>query len=360
MFKRLLPILLLASCMDSPYESHVAMATSSTEEAAKPGTEIDSKMTKNKQPLRAESLVSMFRSDDLGHSWTPIGEGLPENLMITQLDKMGNQIVLATANYGVFLSDPGNRSWQQLDTTSLPSNHITSLHVTAGVIYAGVLKNGLFASKDMGKSWASINHNLEGERVKSILRTGKELWIGTDHGIYALPDGATAWRKISDKPQMSDLLKVGNNFVAGTYDGVALSSDNGQTWRIVNHKIKPSKLSVVDGKIIAMDTDQGSAISEDMGKTWTPIQQGIVHDNHVFEVVKAGNSMMRSQPDGIYLSNDSGKNWKDIYHFSFDEPFGVMLSVGEQWNEVYSRPEAPFVEFIVVDGVVFGATVRGC
>ncbi len=340
MFYKLVPILLLfAGCYNAP---------------------MNTKPASDKKAVRPESLVSMFRSEDHGRSWTPIGEGLPENLMITQLDKMGSQLVLATANYGVFLSDPGNMSWQQLDTTSLPSNHITSLYVAEGVIYAGILKQGIFASTYQGKSWASLNHNLQYERVKSILRTGNELWIGTDRGLFGLKDGTEAWRQITNKPQTSGLLKVGNNFVAGTYEGIALSSDNGETWNVVNREIKVSKLSVVDGKIIAIDMGAGLALSEDMGKTWKPIQDGVLHDNHVSDIVKIGNNLMRSQSDGIYMSQDWGKSWKDIYHFSFSEPFGVLLSTGEQWNEVYSRPEASFVELIVVDGMVYGGTVRGC
>ncbi len=344
MFQKLLPILLLLTgCLDAPLETQIAPQTASDKKAARP-----------------ESLISMYRSDDLGHSWTPIGDGLPEDLQVAYLDTLGKQIVLATANYGVYLSDPQRISWQQLDTTSLPNLNITSLHVADGVIYAGVLKQGIFASYDLGKSWASLNHNLKDERVKSILREGNELWIGTDRGIYALQDGSEVWREISNKSQTRGLLKVGNNFVAGTYEGIALSSDNGETWNVVNRKTKPSKLKVVDGKIIAIDMGNEVALSEDMGKTWKPIQDGVVHDNHVFEIVKMENNLMRSQSDGIYMSQDWGKTWKDIYHFSASEPFGVLLTIGRQWNEVYSRPEAPFVELIVVDGVVYGGTVRGC
>lgn len=360
MFKKLLPILLLTGCLDSPYESQVAIATTTKEETIAPPTKIDSQLTTDSKAMRPESLASMFRSDDLGRTWTPVGEGLPENVMITQLEKMGNQILIGTFHHGVFLSHPGNERWQQLDTTSLPSNHITSLHVAGSVIYAGVLKHGIFASTDQGKSWASLNHNLQYERVKSILRTDNELWIGTDRGIFSLKNGTETWQQTTTKPLMSGLLKVGDNLVAGTYEGIALSSDNGKTWNIVNRKIKPSKVTFVNGKIIAMDTEEGMEVSEDLGKTWKSQQRGIVHENHVYEVTQAGDGLLRSQPDGLYLSKDGGNQWKDIYHFSFDEPFGVMLSVGEQWNEVYSRPEAPFVELIVVDGVVFGATVRGC
>ncbi|MCF8247191.1 MAG: hypothetical protein K9J37_19430 [Saprospiraceae bacterium] len=357
MLHKLLPILLLAfaGCTDAPSNDQIVSASTADKEVDANGAQTADKLT-----VRPGRLASMFRSDDNGRSWTPISDGLPENLAVSHMDTLGRQIVLGSNNFGVFLSDPERQSWQQLDTTSLPSNGITSLYVDRGNIYAGVYKNGIYVSNNVGKSWVSLNHNLGGERVKSILRTGKELWIGTDSGIYALPDGGEVWRQISNKPQMRGLLKVGDNFVAGTYEGIAVSSDNGKTWNVVNRKIKPSELSVVDGKIIAMDTEKGLEFSDDMGKTWNPIQDGVVHDIAVLEVVKTGNNLLRTQWDGIYLSQDWGKTWKDIYHFSYGEPFGVMLSTGKQWNEVYSRPEVPFLQLMVLDGVVYGATGRGC
>ena len=357
MFHKLLflPVLFLfTGCLDAPFSTQIAPSSTQAE------TPTASQPAPEKKMARPESLVSMFRSDDLGRSWTPVGDGLPEDLQVSNLEKLGDQIVLGSSNYGVFLSNPGNQSWQQLDTTALPNNAITSLHVAESVIYAGVRMQGIFASNDLGKTWASMKHNLKNVIVKSILLTGNEVWIGTDEGIFALQDGSKEWRQISNKPQMKDLLKVGDNFVAGTYEGIVLSRNNGETWEVVNKKIKPSKIVVVDSKIIALDSDIGAVISADMGKTWKPMQDGIVSKAHVFEVAKVGDELLRSQPDGIYQSKDNGEKWKHIYHFSFDEPFGVMLKLGEQWNEVYSRPEVPIMEFIVVDGVVYGATMRGC
>lgn len=360
MFKKLLPILLLTGCLDKPYESQVAIATTTTEESPAPRMQVDSQRTSDAKVNRPESLVSMFRSEDGGRNWTPMGDGLPEDLQVTQLATLGQQIVLASGNYGLFLSDPERKSWQQLDTQSLPDKHISSLYMDGGNIYAGVYKAGIYVSHNVGKSWVPLNHNLKDETVKSILRNGKEMWIGTERGIFALQDGAGTWRQVSDKPQMWGLLKAGDKILAGSYGGILSSSDNGATWSVVNHRIKPSKLSLVEGKIIAMDWEEGLELSEDLGKTWKPIEAGVVHENHVFEIVRTGNNLMRSQSDGIYMSQDWGNSWKDIYHFSFSEPFGVMLSLGKQWNEVYSRPEAPFSQVIVVDGVVYGATVRGC
>ena len=124
----------------------------------------------------------MFRSDDLGHSWTPIGDGLPEDLSVTQLDTLGKQIVLSTSNYGIYISDPEKQHWRQLDTTLLPSTKVGKLLVADGVIYANFHEKGLFASPDLGKTWASLNHNLEGG-ARSILRAGDELWAATGQGI---------------------------------------------------------------------------------------------------------------------------------------------------------------------------------
>ncbi len=350
-----LPILILfTGCLDAPFNTQIAPSSTQTE------TPSDNQPAPGKKATRPESLVSIFRSDDLGRSWMPMGDGLPEDLSVTHLDTLGKQIVLASRNYGVYLSDPQRKTWRQLDTSTLPSYNINSLHVSKGSIYVGVLMQGVYVSNDSGKSWTSLNHNLKDETAKSILRTENKLLIGTDDGIYALEDGSETWQRLSDIPQFYGLLKVGDHLVASTYDGIALSSDKGKTWEVANSRIRASNIVHMDGKIIAMDVEEVVSVSEDKGKTWRPIKEFKGDNIHVFDVVKVGNELLRSQSNGIYLSKDGGEKWKDIYHFSFDEPYGVMLSSGEQWNEVYSRPEVPIMEFIVVDGVVYGATVRGC
>jgi photosystem II stability/assembly factor-like uncharacterized protein len=344
MLHKLLPFLLLfTGCLNAPTSSKTDTTSATGQGAASP-----------------DRLVSIFRSNDQGRSWTPTGEGLPEDLFVVQMDTLGKQIVLATANYGFFLSDSQRQNWQQLDTTLLPSLKITSMHVERGVIYAGMKHKGIFASPDLGKTWASINHNLNGESVKSILRAGNELWIATDRGIFALPDGSAAWRQIFDKPHSSGLLKVGDNYLAGTYDGIIMSSDKGRTWDLVFKGFNPYRLFALDGKIIALQNDKPAQLSEDMGKTWKPMRKDFGDGNHVLAVAKLGNHLMSYRNDGIFQSTGWNDEWKPIYRFSFNEPYGALLNWGEQWNEVYSRPEAPFTDLLILDGVVYGGTVRGC
>jgi hypothetical protein len=128
-------LLLLTGCHDAQLDSPMAQASTVGEPKASPG----------KTATRPENLVSVFRSDDLGRSWVPMGYGLPEDLLATHLERWGDQLVLGSSNYGVYLSGPGNQSWQQLDTTTLPSTNINNLYVAEGVIYAGVRKQGIYA-----------------------------------------------------------------------------------------------------------------------------------------------------------------------------------------------------------------------
>lgn len=344
LFNKFLPILLLFSgCLNAPTDNHVAPQNTAEKKVERPG-----------------SLVSIFSSNDHGHNWSPIGEGLPQDLQLSQLDTLGQQLVVGTSNYGVYLSDPGKQSWQQLDTTTLPTLKITSLHVANGVIYVGLHEQGIYATQDLGKTWASMNYNLTGEWVKSILRVGNELLIGTDRAFFALSDGTTVWRKTFDKANLSGLLKIGNNIVAGTYEGIISSSDNGGSWHIIHKDFKPSRMFVIDGKIIATQYDYPVEFSEDMGKTWRELGNGFGNSNQVLAVAKIGNRLMSYRNDGIFQAEGWNQEWKPIYRFSSDKPYSVLLNWGEQWNEVFTRPEAPFTDVIITDGVVYGGTVRGC
>lgn len=288
MFQKLLPLLFLVGCLDAP---NTPVATL--------------KSTVN-QPVEKEKTLSiLYRSTDNGATWLPNGAGLPDDLIVESMATLGDQFLLSSENYGLYLSDPTKQRWQPLDTEQLPSKKITSLHVAKGVIYVGVLRKGIYNSPDLGQTWTSLNHNLEGELVKSILRCDDQLWIGVDDGIYALRDGAKAWQRIQKGPQVTSLLRAGDNFLAGTQAGILLSKDNGNTWSDVRSGLTTNNLAL-DGNVITAAFMGGEVeTSADGGATWQPSQSGQPILGNTVQTVETSGCLKRYYESGnTALSDD--------------------------------------------------------
>jgi len=65
------------------------------------------------QRVYAAGPAGLFRSDDAGQSWTPVGEGLPTEPVALTLDPAALQTVFALlANDSVWRSADGATTWQ--------------------------------------------------------------------------------------------------------------------------------------------------------------------------------------------------------------------------------------------------------
>jgi photosystem II stability/assembly factor-like uncharacterized protein len=74
------------------------------------------------QPKRvyATGEAALYRSDDAGQSWQPVGEGLPEvGAAALALDpRQPRRLYAATPSRGLYLSEDGATSWQALAGTN--------------------------------------------------------------------------------------------------------------------------------------------------------------------------------------------------------------------------------------------------
>ena len=124
-----------------------------------------------------QNHVGMHRSDDGGHSWTEITEGLPsefgfaaaahphdrDTFYVIPLDP-GHGRTMPTGKAAVWRTRDGGASWRRL-ANGLPQQdaHLGVLraamtidtHETPG-LYFGTSTGQLFASADEGESWSEI------------------------------------------------------------------------------------------------------------------------------------------------------------------------------------------------------------
>lgn len=214
-FHLLLFLLILIGCSNTPNKSE------------------DKLFSKNSPDLTihipSQNRSPLMVSNDYGKSWNNASGNLPEDLQVSFIEPIGNELVIASDNKGIYISDSGRTLWNAIGN-QLPNPKINALHLSNDIIYTGVYKSGIFESYDIGKTWMSLNENLPNLNVQAILECKNQLIIGTDIGIFILNRKSEKWISTSLKVQTLSIYAQNNYLIAGTSLGTALSKDGGQTW----------------------------------------------------------------------------------------------------------------------------------
>ncbi|MCW3474538.1 WD40/YVTN/BNR-like repeat-containing protein [Limobrevibacterium gyesilva] len=298
---------------------------------------------------------AVWKSTDLGASWTHSSEGLayPEG------------------------TEPVKSVW------SIASGN--------GALYAGVEPAGLFRSDDGGQSWRHVAGLQEhpsrphwqpgggGLILHSLVphpSDDKQLWVGiSSAGVFHTADGGATWEarnrgtradympedqrypeygqcvhSLVMAPGMPDRLYQQNHC------GMYRSDDGGQHWDsieaglpstfgfpAVTHPRDPATLYLLPlngdtaGRYVP---DARAAVwrTRDAGASWQALRDGLPQDNVFFGVLRQAMATDKLAPAGIYFGTNTGE-----LYASADE--------GESWNCVAQHlPTISSVETLVVAG----------
>ncbi len=191
---------------------------------------------------------------------------------------------------GVCVSDDGGRTWKPcvdgmgfdspatsiiLDPESSPGNR---------TLYATVYSKGVFKSTDDGRTWQLSNNGIEANTCAfELTLTGKEVLFLTVSATPAHIEG-----------------KKGTAFYSGA---VYRSSDGAATW---------TKLHGADGNLFpnGIEYDRKNPDRLYLG-CWADIDLSDLVGGDV--VRKNGGNKSISMPGGIFLSEDGGDTWKQIF-----------------------------------------------
>ena len=236
--------------------------------------------------------TEVFRSEDVGHRWQPIGEVLradnvPKagnpNFRISDALAINNTLFVGT-NRGLFRFTD---DWEKLPVPTL--HGIKSLAVADDRLYVGTIASpphgphaAVFYSTDLGDFWTDITPNTHEHPVKIIAAV--------------------------------EVVPVGDTLMLKGSSGVLLSDDGGETW--VDPKPGPHTFGTFP--IVALDenhfygTDSdGIKRSTDSGATWYPFMTGMVN-SHVPSLVRVRNVLYALTPTEMLKSADGGELWESI------------------------------------------------
>ena len=205
-------------------------------------------------------------------------------------------------------------------------------------LYVGTIGEGLFRSLDQGQTFRRACDGVFVEcDVRAVVvhpHRPEVLYLGTEVGLYVSRDGADNWQKL---PAPLDGLEVwAISLTAGRPErlvvgvrpaSIFLSEDAGLTWREAQTTMRRDCPRIIHTRVttITVDPDKpdrlwagveidGLHLSEDGGRTWAPLGEGLTSRNiHALVLAPAGegrapagDNQQRSQPERRRRPNLAG------------------------------------------------------
>jgi photosystem II stability/assembly factor-like uncharacterized protein len=333
----------------------------------------------------AGTTEGLWRTVDSGKTWTRTTgpEVIVNDVFVDPTNS--NRMLLATDRGGVLASNDGGFSF-------VPSNNgFSSRQITSylgdsqhtGTIYVGVVNDkawgGVFQSDNGGLTWAQKSTGLEGHDVFSLAQAADgSLLAGTRHGVYRSNSGV--WSKANEvtllpttvtKPapkrasastsktrsssakaktastpaapivvsvpgkvvqldsNVYEFARSGDVIYAATADGLLSSTSAGQNWKQVSGPTPQEWRFVAASKSVVLTANLKTALlSKDSGQSWLTIKLPDELTQVGAVAVDGDGGLWVGGREGIYLSEDSGANWKsvknlymrDVNNIYYDEP----------------------------------------
>jgi hypothetical protein len=299
-----------------------------------------------------------FQSKDSGATWTKVNSGLVDTIPITSFatgpNGSGGTITLAGSFSSVFLTINNGATWTptnsglpismySLSRLAVSPNGAGGSNFFVGTTN-GSFGQGVFVSKDNGKTWTPTNSGLpDSVRIVNIAAVpngagGTTIVAGSEYSTFLSKNNGATWTSITFAagayPSFLSLAAIGTTLFAGTNsDGVFISTDNGASWTAASSGLTNYNINsfTVIGTNLFAGTGDGVFFSTNDAKSWTPINFGMLPKSSIASLVMIGSNIFAAanrQPYGCVwrasLDNISVKKGKTS-HLSGNPSFALSF-----------------------------------
>ena len=232
---------------------------------------------------------------------------------------------LAQYSGGVAYSEDGGVNWTSLTDCGLPKNAVpTSIIVDpnspadARVLYTTVMNQGVFKSIDGGQGWLPCNNGLEEPRLRAWRLTlspnGRTIYlIMTQQGSNdELPNGGALYKTANGGERWDKLPMPGN---VPVLTSISIVPD---------HPTQIYASGWAYGKGYSLGGG-GVWLSQDSGKTWRNVFDASVRVEGVHVDSRDSEVVYIATFDGrVLVSRDGTMTWKECEKFEFQHPKSVL------------------------------------
>lgn len=204
-------------------------------------------------------------------------------------------------------------------------------------VYAGTVDGILYASPNSGASWERLEPGfpLRGASLDDLMVTEKgEIFVsfwkidGSGGGVARSSNHGVSFRMVGaglDGEAVRGLARAPSNpmvFVAVTRTGVFRSDDEAETFTRISPPRHPD-LQMVGS--VAIDPRNENSIlvgtahlawrTDNAGRTWRPIQQGMINDSDVMTLTldrREPSTVFATACTGIWRSRNAGVSWTKV------------------------------------------------
>ena len=270
--------------------------------------------------------AGIFRSMDLGDSWTPVNTGLRdepgEGLSASAFAQKRNMLYAGTTDSLYASIDDGDR-WHHVPTLSKYVS-VSGIVTIGARVYIGTLGDGVWYSDD-GDSWMPINDGLENRLIRELSKIGTTLVAGTEDGAFRKRFSDDSWTSINADfvPQPMDMAPINKARVES--GGTPLPPHAPATVRVDAFTAMENLLYMG----ILMGGDDGLFRSDDEGDPWTRITSKEM--THTVEALTTFGTTLYASTygGGVFRSEDSGDSWTTVNNGLTDWTVSALLAVSE-------------------------------
>lgn len=247
---------------------------------------------------------SVWRSKDIGNSWTRTSNGIfaEADIRAIAVDPSNSSVIFAGTENGLYHTEDSAETWQLVDS-EMNDLQIWDIEISAknpDTIFAGTCPSDLFKSADGGKTWKRLDVELADECA----------------GGAIIPRVTS----IVIDPEDDQIVYAGIEI-----DGFRRSTDGGENWETINEGLSSLDIhgiSIIPGQqkkiIVATNND---VCQTDNLKYWTPLTvkdhlpwsytRAVLYcpngENRVY--IGAGNGPPGDE-GGIFYTVDLGNSWE--------------------------------------------------